>query len=138
MRRPPGLTSNLIIQRRPIMRTLSSAILLYASLTSLCAAQLSVPPAANVASPKIDAKRAALLLPTDVAARRIVLAAPSESERKAGLATKSAVDAETASKGTAKTALQIGFARTIPPADQQIALPDLAWQPVDGGMQATR
>ena len=111
-------------------------ILLYSGLTSLCGAQLSVPPAANRISPKVDAKRATLLLPDNVAARQIVLSAPTAAERAAAVVPKSAPGK---TKATPKSAaLQIGFPRSVPASDQSIALADLHWQAVNGDTQAAR
>ena len=121
------------------MRTcLFSIIALYAGLASLCEAQLSVPPAANLAAPKADAKRAAgLLLPREATARQIVLSAPTPEERAAGAVPKSFPKAIPGIAPKA-AALQIGFARTVAAGDQRIALADLRWQTVDGGLQAAR
>jgi hypothetical protein len=110
-------------------------ILLYGGLTSLCGAQLSVPPAANRVSPKIDAKRAALLLPDNVAARQIVLYAQTAAERAAAVVPKAAGKTKATPKSAA---LQIGFPRSVPASDQSIALAELRWQAVDGDTQTAR
>jgi len=99
-------------------------------------AQLSVPPATfRPATPTKAQVEPALLLPTDAAARSIVLSAPTSSERAAltpKVATRTSKDGIVPKRGP----LIIGFAREVSAAQGSINLSDLAWAQMEGGTQA--
>jgi lysyl endopeptidase len=99
-------------------------------------AQLSVPPATyRPATPTKAQVEPELLLPTDAAARSILLSTPTSSERAAltpKLANGSSKDGIVPKRGR----LIIGFAREVPAAQGSVNLSDLAWTQVDGGTQA--
>jgi lysyl endopeptidase len=99
-------------------------------------AQLSVPPATyRPATPTKAQVEPALLLPTDAAARSILLSTPTSSERAAltpKLATGTSKDGIVPKRGR----LIIGFAREVPGAQGSVNLSDLAWAQVEGGTQA--
>jgi hypothetical protein len=94
-------------------------------------AQLSVPPATfRPATPTKAQVEPALLLPTDAAARSIVLSAPTGSERAAltpKVATRTSKDGIVPKRGP----LIIGFAREVPAAQGSITCPILPG--ADGG-----
>jgi lysyl endopeptidase len=99
-------------------------------------AQLSVPPATyRPATPTKAQVEPALLLPTDAAARSILLSTPTSSERGAltpKLATGTSKDGIVPKRGR----LIIGFAREVPAAQGSVNLSDLAWAQAEGGTQA--
>ena len=99
-------------------------------------AQLSVPPATfRPATPTKAQVEPALLLPTDAAARSILLSTPTSSERAAlapKVATRTSKDGIVPKRGR----LIIGFAREVPATQGSVNLSDLAWAQVEGGTQA--
>ena len=117
----------------PLSRIAALTLLTTAISTS---AQLSAPPATyRPATPTKAQVEPALLLPTDAAARSIVLSTPTSSERAAlapKVATRTSKDGIVPKRGR----LIIGFAREVPAAQGSVNLSDLAWAQVEGGAQA--
>ena len=92
---------------------------------------VAVPAAPNPGQPTPKAA-AAMLLPSDVPARKIVLGPLTSSED----AEKRAAAARRTEKPGAP--LQIGIARSVGAKDSSIRLVDLPWRSVQGGGRATR
>ncbi len=117
----------------PLSRIAALTLLTTAISTS---AQLSAPPATyRPATPTKARVEPALLLPTDAAARSIVLSTPTSSERAAlapKVATRTSKDGIVPKRGR----LIIGFAREVPAAQGSVNLSDLGWAQVEGGAQA--
>ncbi len=114
------------------------AALTFAAMVGACGvlAQTSAPPSTFRPSP-IDKSASAtdLLLGSAAASRTILLPVPSDTERSA-LNTKSAT-ASTRKSASSKR-LAIGFARSVPTAENAFNLSAVAWAPVAGGGSAAQ